>query len=300
MKNKQLKGDFLIIVSLIMWWFFPIVTKNAMEVLPVILVVACTTFFSLFYYGFFFIKNKEWKHFTVKKWWKDLFLYTFFLGIVFYLITFYWISQTSSINASIFGLSEIFFSYLIFWILFGKEKSTSHEIWGALCMWIGWLIVLFPWEINVNSWDLIIMFWVIFAVLWNQYSKNALHYFSLYFILTLRAIISTSFLFWVYFLWDWVLEVDKIGQVLPELLIGGILVFALHTDLWTRAYKYISVPRASSFLVLYPLFTMFYMAVFFKTFPEISQLLGLIPIIIWVIFLYNKKIFIKFVELFKK
>ncbi len=300
MKNKQLSWDILIIVSLVMWGFFPIVTKSAMEVLPVILVVALTTFFSFFYYLFFFIKNKEWKYFRVKEWWKDIILYSFSLWVIFYGLTFYWVSQTSSINASIFGLSEIFFSYLIFGILFWKEKSSLHEIFWAMIMLIWGLIVLFPWwELVVNRWDIIIMWAVIFAILWNQWSKNALKYFSSNFILVIRTLLATSFLFGFHYFTGGEFDWEKIASVLPLLILSGIFVFAIHTDLWTRAYKYITVPRASSFLVLYPVFTMIYMAMFYNTFPEYSQILGLIPIIIWVVFFYNEKLFKKLIWVLK-
>jgi drug/metabolite transporter (DMT)-like permease len=64
--------------------------------------------------------------------------------------------------------------------------------------------------------------------------------------------------------------------------------------------KYVTVPRASSFLPLYPIFTISYGAIFYNTYPDLNQLIWLLPMILWVIIMFRYNIITKILNSIKK
>ena len=286
--NKIIKWDLLIISSLLIWWFFPIIAKVIYNDLNFLYTLAFITFFSIFFFLFWLFKNKEWKYFKKNKQWLNLIIWIFILWVVFYSILFYGISKTSAINSSIFWLSEVLFSYLLFWIIFTKKKSSPNEILWTIMILIWWLVALSQWNIETNIWDFYIILACLFAPIWHFFTRKTIDYFSTNFIMLLRSIISVIFLFIISYIFYPAPSFENISNTIHLLLFSWIILFWLSKLFRINSYKYIWVSRASSFLPLYPIFTIIYSIIFIWVYPSINQALSLIPIWIWILVFYNK------------
>ena len=295
--NESNKWDIFIIANLIIWWFFPIISKLLVNEINYIFALWLSAFFASFYFLFLGIIKKEWKYLKPNPDWKYLIIHSLINGIIFYGLIFYGLQYTNAINGSIFWLTEIFFSYLFFWFIFTKHKSKLHEIIGTLLIVLWTIYIIFPWEININKWDIMIILAMAIVPFWNQCTKLATRTFSSNFIMLIRSIVTTIFLLsvWVYF-YSFP-EYSQIEWILFELIISWVLIFGLSKQLLVEWMKRISIPRASSFIPLYPLLTIIYWMLFFNIYPDYSSLLGLIPMVIWVVFLFNQKIFNKIYNL---
>jgi len=291
--SESRKWDIFIIANLIIWWFFPIISKILVTQMNYIFALWISALFASIYFFIVFFLKKEWKYFSKHKDWKYLLIHSLINWIIFYSLIFYWLQHTTAINGSIFGLTEIFFSYLFFWFIFTKDTSKLHEIIWTILIVIWTIYIIFPWNIQVNLWDLMIIIAMAIVPFWNQCTKLAARTFSSNFIMLIRSIITSIFLISVWFIFFQAPELETIKSLYLELIISWVLIFGLSKQLLVEWMKRLSVPRASSFLPLYPILTIFYGMIFYSIYPDFSQFTWLIPMIIWVIFLFNQKIFNK-------
>lgn len=291
MKEKY-HWELLSIWSLALWWLFPIITKFTYDYIDFKISLAFCSLFSFFYFLFLFFRNKDFKFLKQKKWRLSLLIYWIVNWIIFYSLYFYWLKFTSPINSSILWLSEIFFSFLLFWFIFTKEKSNFVEVIWAIFMMLWALIVIFPWKFEINYWDLYIIVASFFAPIWNYIAKKIIDYYPSRFLMLFRSLIASIFLFtYSYFsIWFSSINPENMTKVLPYLIFSWIFLFWYSKILWIDAYKYISIPRASTFLSIYPIFTIIYSIILFWNFPSFYQILWLIPIIIWIYLIFSKKI----------
>jgi drug/metabolite transporter (DMT)-like permease len=211
--------------------------------------------------------------------------------IIYYLLVFYWLQYTNAINGSIFWLTEIFFSYLFFGFIFTDNKSKLNEIVWTLFIVLWALYVIFPWELSINKWDIFIILAMLIVPFGNQCTKLSVRTFSANFIMFIRSIVTCIFLLTIWVIYFQIPDMTIIKNNILELVISWILIFWLSKTLWVSAMKYVTVPKASSFLPLYPVLTILYWVLFYAVKPEFNQLIWLIPMIIGVFILFNSKIF---------
>lgn len=287
------KWDIYIVANLVIWWFFPIISKILVTEIHYIFALWLSAFFASLYFLFMGIIKKEWKYFIKSPDWKYLIMHSIINGIIFYGLIFYGLQYTSAINGSVFWLTEIFFSYLFFWFIFTKQKSKLHEIIWTLLIVIWTLFIIFPWKINVNIWDLMIILAMAIVPFWNQCTKLAARTFSSNFIMLIRSWVTALFLISVGVYFFVTPDYATIQGLLFELIVSWVLIFWLSKQFLVEWMKRISIPRASSFIPLYPLLTIFYAIWFYGIYPDVSNLTWLIPMIIGTIFLFNQKIFNK-------
>ncbi len=287
---QKFKWEFLTISSLALWWLSPIITKYTYGYIDFRLSLAFSSFFAFLYFLVLFIKNKDYIYFKQREWWKDSLIALTLNGIVFYYILFYWLQFTSSTNASIFWLMEIFFSFLLFGVLLWKWRIKKYETIWAILMGLWALIVLFPWTLKFNYWDIFIIIACFFAPIGNFYAKKAIIHFPSRFLMLVRSLAASIFLFlYVYLIGQFNLVYSDFMHVLPYLIFSGVVLFWFSKILWIDAYKYIWVPRASIFLTLYPIFTILYNIIFFFRFPTFFQVFWLLPLIIGIYFIFLKE-----------
>ena len=282
------KWEILWISGVMLWGLFPIVTIFTYSYISIIYSLAISSFFSILFFLVFFIKNKEWRYFKIKKWWSYLLWSSILNGIIFYLIMFYWLQYTDAINASILWLWEILFAYLFFWILFAAKKSTPNEIVWSIFMIIGTLVVLFPGKINIHYWDIFIILGTMVAPIWNDLARKTIHIFSTNFLMLIRSFLATIFLFIYWYFYSELPPQENLIIVLPYLIFSWVFLFWLSKILFLGALKHISLPRLSSFIVLYPLSTIIYSIILFMKYPTLAQSFGLFQMIIWVLIFFRR------------
>jgi drug/metabolite transporter (DMT)-like permease len=282
------KWEVLWISSMALWWLFPIITIFTYNYIGFIYSLAFSSLFSIIFFLIFFVKNKEWKYFQIKKWWSSLFSSAILIGIVFYFLIFYWLQYTDAINESLLWLSQVLFSYLLFWLFFTEKKSTFNEIIGSSLLVIWTIIILFPWKINIHYGDIFIIIANFVAPIWNNFARKAIKIFSTNFLMLIRSILATIFLFIYWYFYADFPEISNLYKVLPYLIFSWIFLFGTSKIFFIEGLKYISLPRLSSFIALYPIFTILYSIILFWNFPRTEQVLGLLPMWIWILIFFNR------------
>lgn len=298
MINKY-KWESMIILSLIIWWLFPIITKDLVMQMNYIFALGISALFAAIYFLVICVIKKEWKYFSENTNWKFLLIHSLINWIIFYLLIFYWLQHTSAINWSIFWLTEIFFSYLFFGFIFTDKKSKLHEVIWTLLIVLWAFYIIYPWELSINKWDIFIILAMLIVPFWNQCTKLSVRTFSANFIMFIRSVVTSIFLLTIWLIFFEIPEFNIVKTNILQLLISWVLIFWFSKTLWVSAMKYVTVPKASSFLPLYPVLTILYWVAFYSVKPELNQLIWLIPMIIWVFVLFNTKIF-NWVTLLKK
>jgi drug/metabolite transporter (DMT)-like permease len=299
MINKY-KWEFMIILSLIIWWLFPIITKNLVTQMNFIFALWFSALFAALYFLIIWIFKKEWKYFRKNDNWKYLLIHALINWIIFYILIFYWLQYTSAINWSIFWLTEIFFSYLFFGFIFTDNKSKFNEIAWTFLIVLWALYIIYPWELIINKWDIFIILSMLIIPFGNQCTKLSVRTFSPNFVMLIRSIITSIFLLFVGSIYYEFPNYQIINDNLIELIISWILIFWISKTLWVSAMKYVTVPKASSFLPLYPVLTIGYWILFYNTIPNLNQLIWLLPMVIWVFILFNTSIFNNIKSVIKK
>jgi drug/metabolite transporter (DMT)-like permease len=81
---------------------------------------------------------------------------------------------------------------------------------------------------------------------------------------------------------------ENLIVVLPYLIFSWVFLFWLSKIFFLWALKYISLPRLSSSLALYPIFTIIYSIILFSKYPTLTQSIWLLPMIIWVLIFFRR------------
>lgn len=288
---NKIKWELFVILSLALFWLFPIVTIFTYNYIWYALSLAYSSFFSFLFFLILFFKNSDYKYFFIKEGWFYLLATSFINGVLFYLLIFYGLQFTTANNSSILWLTEVFFSFLLFWLIFWSDKAKIMEIIGTLFILIWVFVVIFPWTLSLKIWDLFIILSTFFAPIWNYFSKKSIQIFSSRFLMLFRSFVATVFLFfYVYVNGEIYTDKSSIFYALPYLLFNWIVLFWISKILWLEWLKILSVHRATIFVGLLPIFTIIYNIILFQLFPNIYQIFWLIPIILWIYFIFRDKL----------
>ena len=111
--TKTKEGGLLMVVKILLWSFFPIVSILSYEYIDPLFTAGIATLFATLFFALILTKNKKWSDFWIKEGWKPILISTSIIGIFSYSVYFYGLQFTTAGNASIVFLSEVFFSFLI-------------------------------------------------------------------------------------------------------------------------------------------------------------------------------------------
>ncbi len=234
--------------------------------------------------------QKRWSEIKTFSVYKDIFLATFFLGMIYYGLLFIGIQKTTAGNTSIIMLMEIFFAMVIL-RLWQKEKLTKNRIIGAILMVIGALVILLQnATLNMNSGNLIILIAMIFPPFGNYYMQKARKKVSSTFIMFFRSLLSGLFLMIMALLLEPIPSVDLISKSSIFILINGLLLLGFSKIFWIEGLHRIPITKAVSFIAIDPALTLIFAYFILKEVPTSWQILGFIPIFIGVMFVTDFKL----------
>lgn len=273
--------------SIFFWSLFPVITILSYSWVNHIFSLAWSTLFSSIFFAIVLTIQKKWWEFKVKNVWKDLFIATLFIWILFYFFFFWWLSKTTAWNAAIMWLMEIFFAFCFFELILWERSPIKHYYW-AMLMTVWAIIILFPWEIKLNLWDLLILIWTIMPPIWNYFMQKARKKVSSTFIMFFRSIVATLFLFIFAYSFSDIPTVNELIESLPFIIIIWFLLLWLSKILWIEGIHRISVPKAVSMNSIWPAFTLLFAFFILKEIPTVYQIMWLIPIMIWWILITRK------------
>lgn len=286
--TTQQQGEILIFLESFLWSFFPIMTLLTVSGISPLYALSLTTLASTFFFGSIVLIQgqwRKWRHITV---WKEFLIMTLLLGILFYFFVFTGLKYTTSGNASIILLMEVFFTFFIL-RLWGKEYPPKGHVIGATFMLLGAFLVIFKGTLQLNPGDLLILVGTAIPPIGNYFMQILRKNLDTVSILFLRSLISGIFLLVL----SWMIgEITPLSlDLLPYILINGILLFGFSKILWVEAIHRIPVTKAISLNAITPPLTLLFSYLLLQQIPTIWQICGVLPIIIGVLFLtdFGKK-----------
>lgn len=274
--NQHREGEIFILLEATLWGLFPVITFLSLSQFTPFISLAASTFFAGIFFGGVVTVRKKWTEIKVTTAYKDIFLSTLLLGIILYGLYFFGLQFTNPGNASIIGLSEIFFSYLFFQIGRKEYMPLTHII-GAILVLAAAVIVLYPGLTTFNTGDMFILLAAVVAPFGNFYSRRARGYVSSEMIMFIRSIIAAPIIFVLGLIFETQFKIPSFSGSLWFLIINGFLLLGLSKILWIEGIYRISVAKANALASISPLVTLFFAWAFINLPPTLWQLTALVP-----------------------
>lgn len=275
--SEETKGDAAILLGGLLWGLFPVITILSYSSLGPLVALTLSTIFSAAFFTILLTVKKKWPELANLEAWKNIVFVALFIGILVYVFMFIGLKYTSPGNASLIGLTEIFFSYLLFNI-WKREKFTITQIAGALLMMTGAVVVLSPKGAALNRGDVFILLANMVAPIGNYFQQKARKIVSAEAIMFGRNILTIPFVALLAFLFQEKVSLFDLKQALPFILVNGILLLGLTKILWIEGIHRISVTKANALSSTNPLFTMFFAFLILHQSPTPWQLAAFIPL----------------------
>jgi len=171
LESRERQGEMLSISGALIWSFFPVISILTFSTLPPLFSAGLSILFAALFFAVIITLRGKWYELAKKEAWKDILLATFIVGIVFYTLFFLGLKRTTAGNASIIGLTAIFFNFLIL-SLWKKEPFVRSHFFGAVAMIGGALFVLFPGTFAFRSGDFLILLACAIVPVGNYFSHH--------------------------------------------------------------------------------------------------------------------------------
>jgi drug/metabolite transporter (DMT)-like permease len=157
---------------------------------------------------------------------------------------------------------------------------TFIHSFGALLMGVGAIIILFPNDFSFNKGDLFILLAAIIAPLVSKHQQKARLFVSAKTILAFRNIVALPFVLGVAFYMENVPNLKNLEDVGFYILLNGILIFVFSKILFVEALNLMPVTKLLALVSFMPIFTLILAYFFLGEKATLSQLLGVIPIVL--------------------
>ena len=272
------RGEFYTLSTALLESVFPILTLFILTAIQPIFTYALSISVASIVFIAMIIYQKTWAEFLIKEAWADMLWLSFYITALFLLIM-VGLQYTTAGNMSVIISLQLFFSYLYFNV-FGSEKMTALHSFGALLMGIGAIIVLFPENFVLNKGDMLIFLAAVIAPLVSKYQKQARVFVSAKTILAFRNIVALPFVLAFAFSMETIPTYESISKVWVYILLNGILIFLFSKILFVEALNLIPITKFLALLSFVPVFTILFAYLILGEEATLSQLLGVIPIVL--------------------
>ncbi len=285
--SKEREGELFILIELILWGSFPVLTVITYKSLPPLVSLGMSTLFSTIFFAFLMFLRNKWYELRKINVYKDIFIATC-LVVLFYILYYSALEHTNPGNASIIALTETFFSYLFFNV-WKKEHMSVIHMFGALFMILGAIIVLFPNTKALNIGDMFILIAAATIPMGNFYQRRARKNVSSETIMFVRSIIASIMIFAVIYVLKIEMPIIEVKKSFLFLVVNGAIVLGLSKIFWLEAIHRINVAKAVSLNAGAPLVTMLLSWILLQNAPTIWQMLAIIPMLFGVAMLSRQK-----------
>jgi len=283
MKTER-AGNAFVLGGALLWGLFPVITQLVYGAISPLPALAWADLFAAVFFAIIMTVKRQWGSFADRAVFRDILLATLFLGIFYYVLTFIGLRYTSAGNASLLGLTEIFFSYLLFNVFRGEKLPTLHLV-GAILTIAGAGIVLYPNTTAFNMGDFLIVAAAAVAPFGNLFQRRARGSAPSEAILFVRCAVSSIFIFCAaYALGERMVPVFSF-TVFALLAVNGIFLLGLSKIFWIEGIFRISITRANALSGITPLFTLLFAYVMLGNVPTVWQLSSFVPMFIGVLLL---------------
>ena len=220
--------------------------------------------------------KKTWSEFFIKEAYAPLLWVTFYITLLFILIM-VGLKYTTAGNMAVIITLQLFFSYLYFSI-FGSEKMSKVQSFGALLMGIGAIIILFPENFSLNRGDLLIFLASMIAPLTAHHQQKARVLVSATTILAFRNIVALPVVFLCALFTEEIPSFDDIKNVWWFILLNAVLIFTLSKILFVEALTLIPITKLMALISFMPLFTLIFAYFMLNEVPDFLQFIGMLPV----------------------
>jgi len=285
---KNLNWYILLWIVLLLEGFFPIFTYFALESISLLWLVAFSIGVSLLFWFIVFLKEKLYKQYKKKELLFPTFMSALFLW-VWGLLYFFWIKYSSPSIAAILLLTQSFFAFIVFNLLWKEEYNKKQIIW-AILMFIWWTIVLYEWESFINIWALIMIIATMTFTIWNYYTKQAsVKWASPFFLLVNRNILMIFVTSILAYTFAWGPDIESVKQNFIWIFLIWFLVLFASKALWIRALTVLNSFVAITSFSIIPIIVLLLSFFILDDVPSFVKLLWFIPIFVWSLLLVKKK-----------
>jgi len=285
--SRELSGDLFILLEAFLWSLFPVITILTYSLLSTLYTAALSTLIAALTFAAILTVKRRWHEVLVREAWLDIFYASIIIGVFFYVLVFMGLRYTSAGNASIVGLMEVFFCFVIFNLL-GQERLNGLKKIGAGFMVLGALIILLPKHTAPNLGDLLILAAASFVPFGNYFAQRARKKVSSFTIMFLRSCVSMLFLFVLALIFEVPPNTDILKESFLFLAINGVLLLGISKLLWLEGIHRIPVTKAISIGSISPAFTLIFAYFILHELPTAVQILGFVPIFVGVVLLTRK------------
>lgn len=257
---------------------FPILVPFSYAFLGPLASLAFSTAFAVLLFALSVTVRKRWHEIMVWHAIRDAAMCGLFLGFLFYAIFYTGLQYTTPGNASLIGLTEVFFTYMFFNV-WRKDTLSTRQLVGAVCMVGGAAIALSPNIARFNPGDFLILCSMAIAPIGNFFALRARQHISGEMIFFIRGIIAVPCIFML----AWVLgerfTFQNVQASFWYLVVIGVVLLGFQKLLWIEAIHRISVTKAISLNSFAPLITLLLAWAILSQAPTPTQLGSVIPLI---------------------
>jgi len=278
LKSREIQGEVIMFFENAMWALFPIFVLLTVSKVSSIFAAGISTLFAALFFAVLITIKRQWHEIKIKKALRDILIMTALIGVIFYVLLFIGIKQTTAGNAGIILLMEVFFTMIILG-LWKKEKQTIKTIGGGGLMVIGAFFVMFKGTFAFNQGDLIILLATAIPPIGNYYAQRARKLVSANMIMFIRSAIAGFFILGLAFLLEQPPGLIDIQNSLLNLFVTGFIILGLSKILWIEAIHRITITKAISLSAYAPAFTLVFAYFILGDIPTIWQILGFLPML---------------------
>lgn len=274
-------------IFLLLEGLFPIFSYFALQQLSTLWLICFSTGIAVVFCACILWTQNLFSEYRRKDIWMFTFLSSFFLGLGG-ILYFFWIKYSSPSTASILLLLQSFFAFIIFNLLW-KEPYHTKQIFWAILMCLGGVIVLYEGESFINIWAWIMIIVTIVSTLWNYYIKQAsLLWVNPFFLLFNRSVFVLVFTGILALIFIWPIDVKLIGQNFVWIFLIWFFVLFLGKALWIMSLAKLDWFVAISTFPIIPVLVTCFSILILHQFPTYREVFWFIPILLGTLFLTKK------------
>ena len=287
-RKKENQAVFLVMVGNILWSFYPILANHFGQKIPSIFFAACTMLVASFFCFIYLMLRGGFEHVFGKNIRFDLWMVTLLIIVIPSILFFIGAKGSSGVNATFLLLFELIF-YTDFTHFIG-ERNTYVKLLGAGGILLGAGLILYNGTLAVNRFDLLIILSTLTYPFGNFFGKRLLFKLTPENILFFRTFFGGMVLLIISFLLERSLNIPYLFQSFWWLfLVNGVFVAFLSKIFWYHALKSLDISKAISLAMTFPIFSLFFLMVFFKETLSIYQFMCIVVMMIGVYFTVKRK-----------
>lgn len=281
--SQESTGVILILLSNLLWGLHPVLAHLGAKQIAPLLYAASTILLAGLFSFLYLLLRKRGKELFNRQLYFNVLMISLLIIVIPYSLFFTGAKYTSGLNASFLLLSELVF-VMIFTHFIG-EKTTGTKVLGAGGILVGAGLMTYQSGSSLNWGDALVIISTITYPIGTFYSKRALQQASPETILFFRSLLGGLILLGLAFAFGLPENWENLMiQNWKLILLGGFGVAFVNKVMWYEGLKRLDISKATSLSMTFPLFSLFFLIVFFNEPITVAQGFGMLMMMIGVYF----------------